>query len=89
VHGQVVDVEAGGDERVQVSEERRRQEHDDVPFGHEQHLQSILRSIYTIRQMRRRRTSLHTKIRLVLFLPYVYNTTYRMAQNHNISARTV
>ncbi len=38
VHGEVVDVESGEDEGVEIFQTRRRQEHDHVPLRHEQHL---------------------------------------------------
>ena len=38
VHREVVDVEAGKVEGVEVLQVRRRQEHDHVPLGHEHHL---------------------------------------------------
>ena len=40
MEGEVVDVESGKGERVQVEEGRRAQVDDHVPLGHEHHLEN-------------------------------------------------
>ena len=41
MHGEVVDVEAGEVEGVEVFQVRRGQEHDHVPLSHEHHLACV------------------------------------------------